>query len=241
MDEVENCLQCGGGGDAVADFTPYGSGPGLASELGIAIYTVSGEGSSSAILDFYVSCVSNARSCSSFSGCGGWLGDLACAVLGDIAAGPFDDIEILVGEALQCTLTSGVCSPQNFAGVAPLCPSSCGKWVTRSGKVLGLADEGATARKGWGLWSDYDKVIVDGREYAQIGERLYTRHAIDNTLPKGLGGRSVSPANVEATIATGTISSEVRDGALRTTHTSGDVQVVTEQGGRIVVTVLYQH
>jgi hypothetical protein len=212
------------------------------SELGYGIIAASGgDGYSSYVLDFLHLCVSRARSCASSSYCGGWLGDVACGVLADIAGGPFDDIYLLVHESLECTVTPGVCSPQNFAGAIPFCPSSCSKVA----KVLNAADEGATAgkagAKGWGLWSDYDKVIVDGKEYAQIGERLYTRHAYDNTVPRGLGGRGVSPANVEAALATGTATSEIRGGALRTTYTSSDVQVVTEQGGRIVVTVRYQH
>ncbi|HEU4963416.1 MAG TPA: hypothetical protein VFV52_06075 [Bacilli bacterium] len=38
----------------------------------------------------------------------------------------------------------------------------------------------------WGSWSDYPKVKVNGREYAQIGERLYTHHAVDRMQPSGM-------------------------------------------------------
>jgi hypothetical protein len=37
----------------------------------------------------------------------------------------------------------------------------------------------------WGFWSDYPKANLNGREYAQIGERLYTEHAVKRFLPSG--------------------------------------------------------
>ena len=63
--------------------------------------------------------------------------------------------------------------------------------------------------------------------------------------PSGLGspagqigaGRSIAPNFVEDVIMTGDTTIAVINGVTRTTHTSGTVQVVTEQGRRIVVTV----
>jgi hypothetical protein len=108
------------------------------------------------------------------------------------------------------------------------------------------AGGGGGGRLFWGFWRDYPKVVEAGREYAQIGERLYTQHAIERMLPSGLGapagavgaGRSVAPAFVEAAIETGTTSTQVVGGVTRTIYTSGSLQVVTEQGGRIVITVI---
>lgn len=31
----------------------------------------------------------------------------------------------------------------------------------------------------WTSWSNYPKVVFDGQEYARIGSRLYSRHAVD--------------------------------------------------------------
>lgn len=99
----------------------------------------------------------------------------------------------------------------------------------------------------WGTWSDLSKVIIDGREYAQIGERLYTKHAIDRMVPKALGsavggvsGRGVPTMVVEATIATGEkIATQVlAKGSIRETWKLGNVQVITENSGRLVVTVM---
>jgi len=37
----------------------------------------------------------------------------------------------------------------------------------------------------WTFWSHYPKVHIGIREYAVVGERFYTRHAIEGTLPSG--------------------------------------------------------
>ena len=98
----------------------------------------------------------------------------------------------------------------------------------------------------WRPWGEYEKVTVGGREYAKIGDRLYTRHAVDRLQPSGLGtpaggrpdaGRSISPTFVEDVIQNGATQSQVANGVERTIHTLGTVQVVTEQGGRVVITV----
>ena len=39
----------------------------------------------------------------------------------------------------------------------------------------------------WDSWQNYRKVTVDGRQYAQIGHRLYSQHAVDRMQPSGLG------------------------------------------------------
>jgi hypothetical protein len=116
-----------------------------------------------------------------------------------------------------------------------------------SAGVGGRAEAGlgsSAERKGaeqlpWSDWESYPKITEGGREYAQIGDRLYTQHAVERMQPSGLSGsgRSIAPAFVEQAIRTGTPTTQVVDGVTRTVYTSGSVQVVTEQGGRIVVTV----
>ena len=104
--------------------------------------------------------------------------------------------------------------------------------------VGGRAAVGAGERLFWGFWKDYPKVVEAGREYAQIGQRLYTEHAVGRMLPTAMGGRGIAPAFVEAAIQTGSRITQVVNGVTRTIFTSGNVQVVTEQGGRLVVTVM---
>ena len=96
----------------------------------------------------------------------------------------------------------------------------------------------------WNSWAEYPKVLANGREYARIGNRLYTEHAVQRMLPSSLasgnvanGGRSMSPTFAEEVILRGTQTTDMREGTLRTFHRLGTVEVITEQGGEIVVTV----
>jgi hypothetical protein len=113
----------------------------------------------------------------------------------------------------------------------------------------------------WGFWRDYPKVTVDGREYAQIGDRLYTEHAIERCLPSGRrtivdvpaasregGGymfhdkaRGIPINWVEESIKIGAKSNIIKNQELRTIHTLGDLEVVTTRDEHIVITVRYEH
>lgn len=111
----------------------------------------------------------------------------------------------------------------------------------------------------WGYWKDYPKVRIGKNEYAKIGNRLYTRHAVDYLQPSGRRtianiptaylegggylseGRSVPPKYVEETIVRGLRRRQEVRGVARTVHTLGDLEVVTEDNGKIVVTVKYVH
>lgn len=73
------------------------------------------------------------------------------------------------------------------------------------GEFRALTRSGVAANGGgkipWTSWQNYPKVTRGGREYAQVGDRLYTHHAVDRLQPSGLGapagatgaGRSISP------------------------------------------------
>lgn len=104
---------------------------------------------------------------------------------------------------------------------------------------------GAGQRLPWTSWRNYPKVNRGGREYAQIGNRLYTRHAVNRLQPRGLGipagakgpGRSVSPSHVEDVLSSSRgMPVKGPHGEARLSFTSGTVQVITEDG--IVVTVI---
>jgi hypothetical protein len=91
-----------------------------------------------------------------------------------------------------------------------------------------------------------------------VGNRLFTRHAVDYFQPSGrrsVGnvptahgegggclsqGRSIAPFFVEYVIINGTQEIEVREGHVRTVHRLGDLEVVTEQDAEIVVTISYR-
>lgn len=101
---------------------------------------------------------------------------------------------------------------------------------------------------------------MDGKEYAKVGDRYYTRHAVDRTQPSGMRysstndgnvrasritragekdyGRSISPNYVNDVINTGVKQEQIVNGVTRTAYTSGTVTVITENEGRIIVTIL---
>jgi hypothetical protein len=113
----------------------------------------------------------------------------------------------------------------------------------------------------WGCWKDYPKVTLNGREYAVIGSRLYTHHAVERFLPSGRrtianipvadgegGGhmfhekaRSIAPAYVEEAIERGTKTHIIANKEARTIHVLGDLEIVTTRDDHIVITIGYRH
>lgn len=96
----------------------------------------------------------------------------------------------------------------------------------------------------WSFWHDLPQVIRDGREYAIINGRLYTRHAIDRMTPTyfgraagGVEGRGVPLSVVEDVIVNGTISgTRIVNGVERITKKLDRVEVALEND--IIVSVL---
>ncbi len=60
---------------------------------------------------------------------------------------------------------------------------------------------------------------------------------MERTYPSDFVGRSIAPKFIEDVIETGITRKVTVNGVERIIHTSGTVQVVTEQNGRIVITV----
>jgi hypothetical protein len=132
----------------------------------------------------------------------------------------------------------------------------------------------------WGSWSEYPKVLsystrllesedyalleLSGtNEYALVGERLYSSHAVNRMLPSGFRwrdtsgtggfpqiqiagsgkpgsydyGRSVAPGFIESVIGEGRPVTQSNGNIL---YTSGSVDVILSPEGR-VVTVITQH
>ena len=99
----------------------------------------------------------------------------------------------------------------------------------------------------WNSYADYPKVTIGGREYANVGGRPYTQHAVDRMQPSGLGapagasgpGRSIAPQYVDDVLTSPqTVRKPVTgpNGEARVSHVSGTVEVITE--GDIVITVI---
>ena len=109
----------------------------------------------------------------------------------------------------------------------------------------GAPEAAGGGRALWGSWSDYPKVTVGGREYADINGTLYTQHAVERMAPSGLGnaaggvsGRSISPNFVQDVLENPDTVTPVKgpNGEPRLSYVSGSVQVITENG--IVVTII---
>ncbi|MCS3799154.1 deaminase domain-containing protein [Niastella sp. OAS944] len=89
----------------------------------------------------------------------------------------------------------------------------------------------------WAFWSDYPKKVINGEEYAVVGNRYFSQEAVDAMAPVGFGagksgvvGQGVSARTVEGIIQT---EKEIVDGA-KSYFDNFDVIVVTEQNGSIV-------
>jgi RHS repeat-associated protein len=115
----------------------------------------------------------------------------------------------------------------------------------------------ASDRVPWTSWENYPKVRVDGQEFAQIGKRLYSQHAVDRMQPSGMRysprpgpyeggktggmpqlrraggdhGRSVSPSFVEDVISR---TRGVRQENGNFMHDGGGLQVILSPEGRVV-------
>jgi len=109
----------------------------------------------------------------------------------------------------------------------------------------------------WTSWQNYPKVTIDGEEYARVGDRLYSRHAVDRLQPSGMRystrpgpheggstggmpqivqaggdyGRSVSPNFVEDVIQR-TPGVVQENGNIL--HDGGGLQVVLSPEGRVI-------
>jgi hypothetical protein len=89
----------------------------------------------------------------------------------------------------------------------------------------------------WTSWGQAEKVIINGKEYAKIGGRLFTQHAIERMMPSGLSsyGRSFAPQFVEDVILSVKPQTILVNGIQRQVYVSGTVEIITE--GKVVITV----
>jgi hypothetical protein len=104
----------------------------------------------------------------------------------------------------------------------------------------------------WGMWRDLPKEVYNGMEYAKIGTRYYSKHAIehmsfsarDAVILSSIPGkgpvkmRRIPPMAVEETITHG-ISKISRDefGKQALEHILGDIKVHTSLDKRVVISV----
>jgi hypothetical protein len=106
----------------------------------------------------------------------------------------------------------------------------------------------------WQSWQYYEKVTVNGKVYAKVGNRLYTRHAVDRMQPSGnrfsvnveraggaVGdyGRSIAPQYIELVIM---LTEAVYNPKTRVySHSSGSVEVILNLDGAVVTVMTYKN
>ena len=108
----------------------------------------------------------------------------------------------------------------------------------------------------WGRWEDYEHITAEGpngsQEYAKIGDRLYSRHAVERMQPSGNRygsniyqassassnnyGRSVAPAYVEYVIQNGVPTFQA-DGIV--SYVLGTLEVITNSDGSVVTIITH--
>lgn len=90
-------------------------------------------------------------------------------------------------------------------------------------------------------------MVHDGKQYAKIGDRFYTHHAADRMKPESLGwaagterpGVGLAPVFVEDIIRNPVSEMNVMvDGVERTIFKSGEFSIITEQNGKLVITIV---
>lgn len=102
----------------------------------------------------------------------------------------------------------------------------------------------------WDRWNNYEKITIDGQTYAKVGDKLYSKHAVDRMQPSGnrFGpsiyqaggdyGRSIAPNYVDDVINSSTPIYQPETGNY--VHSSGTVQVITNSEGAIVTIMTYR-
>lgn len=98
----------------------------------------------------------------------------------------------------------------------------------------------------WTSWNGYEKIILNNKQYAKIGNRLYTRHAVDRMQPASLGspagtvgaGRNISPNIVEMVIKDGSKAETIVDGVNRNIYKLGDIRVITENNDNLIISIV---
>ena len=102
----------------------------------------------------------------------------------------------------------------------------------------------------WESWQNYEKVMTNGQEYAKVGNRLYSKHAVERMQPSmnrygnpvrilgGVDGRSVAPQFVEDVI--NSVKPVFQPSTGNWVYTSGTVKVITNTQGYVVTIITFK-
>ncbi len=82
----------------------------------------------------------------------------------------------------------------------------------------------------WLLWSQYAKKVVNGEEFAIVGNKYFSKSAVESMVPSGLGGSGIPPSVIDDIITNG--EKAVFNG--KSYNSSLDAVIITESNGIIV-------
>ena len=108
--------------------------------------------------------------------------------------------------------------------------------------AIKIAEAIDTGKVRWGYWSQLEKVTIDGKKYAKIGDYYYTRHAIERIYPSELGTvpHPIKPFETRG-IPTFAIEETIKFGEIVPSANSkyvakklGDIKVVIEDNNIII-------
>ena len=190
---------------------------------------------------------------------GGVLGQVGLGFLGvDVLA----DIRDLIYDVTHFEVSTGHIVQTLFDVLSMLPVIGALKYMDEAGDVLkGAIKHGDDAAKAvkksidkllWDSWQTYEKVNRNGQEYAKIGDRLYSKHAVNRMQPSGnrFGpniyqglngkdyGRSIAPQYVEEVINSTEAVFQPETGNF--VHTLGTVKVIVNSEGAVVTIITYQ-
>ncbi len=179
-------------------------------------------------------------------------GDLRCR------SGIGEGVDVVTG-ALEkpVKVVDALTTPQPEDFIPVVGPLAKAKKVDKVRKAEKSADSTKPLNKiFWGSWDDYPKVIVNGQEYAVIGGRHYSHHAVNRLQPgrrrhstidgpSGHSeiniagdwpdyGRSISPTFVEDVIQN---TKPITQSNGNLSYTSGTLQVITNTEGAVITVV----
>ena len=130
-------------------------------------------------------------------------------------------------------------------------------WTQQNEKPENFSfDTGETSQEAekipWNTWENYEKVVQDGQEYALVGGRPYSHHAVDRMQPSGrryaaagsifqaggVDGRSVAPQFIEEILQSVRPLYQPRTGNFE--YKIGTIKIITNSKGSVVTIMIYQ-
>lgn len=101
-------------------------------------------------------------------------------------------------------------------------------------KGIARIEEALENSSKWLLWSQYSKKVINGEEFAIVGNRYYSKAAVEAAVPSQF---NLPPSVIEEAIISGKTFGKVENGVNQNVFDYDNLRIVTEGDGSIVRTV----